>query len=132
MIRNSFKARLVYGLVLYLAGAAHHEIVQGVSNTPQGMLVYHASAAATDFLLLVCASSVLKRRLLDDMQVLCLLSMIVNFAGWLLYMAWTPPTYYNTSIEVLTYVQYARLFTMDLYGIDRAGGYLFRGHDLGR
>jgi len=129
MKRNSWVARLTYGFVLWLAGVMHHIIVQNVSNTPEGMLVYHTSAAATDYMLLICSSSFLYGRLADDMQMFCLFSMVVNFTGWVLYLAYAPPISYNYAIEVLGYVQYARLILVGIHGTDRARDYLFCGHD---
>lgn len=128
MTRNSWKARLLYGLVLWFSGAAHHEIVQNVSNTPEGMFVFHMSAAATDYMLLMCASSVLCGRLVDDMQCMCFMSMAINALGWVLYMAYAPPVYFEMAIGVLGYVQYARLFTLGFHGSDRVGESIFRGH----
>lgn len=94
--------------------------------------MYHGSAALFDLMLLICASSVLYGRLADDMQQLCLLSMAVNAVGWFLYLAWNPPSFYNSAIGILGYVQLARLISMGLYGIDRVGDSLFRGHAIGR
>lgn len=128
MILNGWKARLLFGCAIWLADISHHNLVLNVSNTPEGMLVYHGSAALFDLALLICASSVLYGRLADDMQRLCWLSMAVNATGWFLYLAWQTPNFYNSAIEVLGYVQLARLLTMGLYGIDRVGDSVFRGH----
>lgn len=132
MIQNGWESRLVYGFALWLANIAHPALVSDISNTPAGMLVYHGTAAWIDLMLLACASSVLYGRLADDIQNLCMLSMAVNAAGWFLYLAYAPPITYNYAIGVLGYVQLARLFTMGLYGTDRVGGSLFRGHAFGR
>lgn len=121
---------MIYALALWLTGVVHHNLVQNVSNTPEGMFIYHASAAATDYLLLMCASSVLYGRLADDMQHMCLLSMVINFIGWVLYMAYAPPNTYDLAIGILSYVQYARLINLGIYGTDRVGESVFRGHDL--
>ena len=127
MKRNSWQARLFFGLAIWVANIVHHDLVADVSNTPEGMFVYHFSAAATDCLLLVSAASALCGRLCDDIETLCLVSMVVNFLGFLAYMAYAPPEPYNYAIGVLGYVQYARLLMVDRYGIDRVGGGVFRG-----
>ena len=129
MKRNSWAARLIYGLALWLAGYMHNELVQNVSNTPAGMLVYHMSAAIMDYALLICASSFLFGRLSETMQTLCMFSMVANFVGWVLYLAYAPPIPYNYAIEALAYAQYAALILVGLYGSDRARDYLFCGHD---
>lgn len=110
---NSISARLLVGLALWLANIAHHALVVDVANTPGGMLVYHATALAFDYALLIACAVMLDGKLSDDMQTLCLMSMIVNFSGWLLYLAYAPPVPYNYAIGVLGYVQYARLLLGD-------------------
>lgn len=128
---STWTARLMFGCAIWLTGAAHHDLVSGVTNTPAGMFVYHGAAAGIDFLLLVCAANLLEGRLSSDMQNLCWLSMIVNFFGWLLYLAYAPPISYNYAIGVLGYAQLARLIYLGPYGIDPAGEYRFCGHDFG-
>ncbi len=120
MILNCWKARLFYGLVLWASGIAHHEVLSGISNSPVGMFIYHITAAITDYMLLLCVPSLLCGRLAESMQQLCLLSMIVNFTGWVLYMAYVPPMPYNYAISVTGYVQYAILFTAGIHGLNSA------------
>jgi hypothetical protein len=129
MICNGWKARLLYGFALWSTGIAHQALVCNVSNTPEGMLIYHWTAMMVDYALLAFASFILYGRLSKFMQYSCLASMIVNFAGWVLYLAYAPPVTYNYAIGIISYVQYTILFTMGLYGTDRVGEYLFRGHD---
>ncbi len=129
MSRNSWQARLVFGLVLWLSGLAHSAIIGSVSNTPQGMFIYHLSAAATDYMLLASAPFFLFGRISDDLQVLCLFSMIANMVGWWFYMSWLSPSTYNYSILIIGYIQYARLITAGIHGTDRTGEYFF--HRLG-
>jgi len=132
MIRNSWQARLTFGLALWVASVVHHDLVNGVSNTPGGMLIYHFTAAATDGLLLFSAASLLKGRLCDDLEDLCLVSMVVNCLGFLAYMAYAPPVTYNYAIGVLGYVQYGRLLLADIYGLDFVGEFVLRRNHLGR
>lgn len=126
---TGWKHRLFYGLAMWTTGLLHHALVRDVANTPAGMFAYHFSACMVDAALLVLATHVLAGRLADDMRVLCLLSMAVNAVGWFLYLAYAPPIPYDYAIGALGYVQYLRLITRGIYGSDRAGGYLFRGHD---
>lgn len=109
MIRNSWQARLLFCFALWIANIAHGGLVADVSNTPEGMLVYHGSAAMVDMLLLFCAPSLLSGRLCDDLQTLCLVSMVINFVGWLAYMNWVGPELYNWFILACGYTQWARL-----------------------
>ena len=125
-----WKARLLYACTLWLTGVVHHNLVCDVSNTPAGMLVYHGLAAGTDFLLLVLAAHLLRGRLSNDMQTLCWISMVVNFAGWLLYLAYAPPITYNYAIGILGYVQLLRLLPVGIYA-DRPGQRFIPGPDFG-
>lgn len=126
---RSWKARLLYGCALWAADIVHHNLVAGVSNTPEGMLIYHGSAAATDFLLLVCAAHHLKGRLSTDMQMLCWFSMVANFCGWLLYLAYAPPLTYDIAIKVLGYGQFLRLI-LAVNDADPVGLHLVRGRSF--
>ena len=47
------------------------------------------------------------------MQRLCLMSMIVNFMGWLAYLAYLPHTFYDSAIMALGYAQLVRLLWVD-------------------
>jgi hypothetical protein len=132
MIHNSWKARLLFGLAIWVANIVHHEIVADCANTPEAMFLYHFSAAAVDCMLLVSAASCLKGRLCDDLETLCLVSIVVNGLGFLAYMAYAPPITYNYAIGVLGYVQYARLLMVARYDFDRMGNSFLRGLNFGR
>ena len=128
---HRWEARLIYGCALWTSGAVHQNLVSCAENTPSGMFVYHFSAVAFDCLLIICAANLLRGRLSRDMQNLCWLSMIVNFIGWLLYMAYAPPITYNYAIAILGYVQYARLIYLGQNGINSAGYGNLRRDDFG-
>jgi hypothetical protein len=49
-------------------------------------------------------------RLCDDLENLCLVSMVGNALGWALYLAYAPPVIYNTFMTGLGYAQWMRLF----------------------
>lgn len=131
MILNGWTARLLFGCAIWLADISHHNLVLNVSNTPEGMLVYHGTASLFDLALLICASSVLYGRLADDMQRLCWLSMAVNAAGWFLYLAYKPAEFYNSAIGILGYVQCLRLLWAGTHA-NHLGRYLVcRGDGVG-
>ncbi len=110
---NHVSKRLLVGLSLWLVVVAHPALVGDVSNTPGGMMIYHGVALLFDYATLVVCSFMLDGQLRDDMQTLCLASMIVNFIGWILYLAYAPPVFYDCAIGVLGYVQWIRLFLGD-------------------
>lgn len=129
---NSWQARLMFAVALWFANAVHRELVAGVSNTPLGMLAYHGSAALFDMVLLTGAPSVLSGRLCDDIQALCLASMVINFLGWIAYLAYAPPSLYNWMIWSCGYVQWARLIFVDRHDADHLGFDLVSGADRRR
>lgn len=129
---NHFSARLFVGLAIWLAASTHQKICVDVANTPAGMLIYHGAAMLFDFATLVVSAHALQGRLSDDMQTLCLVSMVVNFCGWIAYLAYAPPVTYNYAIGVLGYVQYIRLLLGDSYDANRLGNYLVRRRDISR
>lgn len=124
---NAWRSRLLAGLLILLAMRLHAVALADVANTPGGMLLYHGSAAVVDLLLLISAPWLLSGRLCDDMQAMNLASIIANFAGWIAYLAYTPPVFYDTFMQGLTYVQFIRLFIVDRHVADRLGFDLVRG-----
>lgn len=129
---NKWSYRLFVGLALWLAALTHQKICVDVANTPAGMFLYHGAAALFDFATLVVSAHALEGQLSDDMQTLCLVSMVVNFAGFILYMAWLPPFSYDIAIMGVGYVQYIRLFMGDSYVFSRLGYYLVHRRDSSR
>jgi hypothetical protein len=103
-------------LAMYGHGCATGQL----PNTPVGMLLFHGSAALIDLAMLYAAPAVLHGRLCTDTQKLLLVSLVGNFAGWLLYVAYVSPIFYNTFMWTLTYAQLLRLFIPDRY-VDPAG-----------
>lgn len=106
---NCWRSRLVLGLVFFLAAQMHAMVTAGFGNNPVAMLGYHGSAGTIDLALLYCSPWLVSGRTCDDMQTLCLASIVVNFAGYLGYLAYAPPVLYDTAIAALCYAQYARL-----------------------
>ena len=114
-------------LVFALAMWIHSVVMDGVPNTDEGMLQFHLSAAAVDLLLLYSTPRFVSGDLCRDMQTLCLVSMIANFVGWIAYVAYAPPIFYNTFMWGLSYVQWIRLLLVDRHGTDNLGFDLVRG-----
>ena len=110
---NTWGQRLAMLIVLLGTLALHAYCLAGKPNTSLGMLGFHISAALVDLLLIRCAPILLSGKLLDDMQILCWLSIVVNLAGWLFYMAYAPPFFYNTAQWILSVIQWGRLFIPD-------------------
>ncbi|MFS2027056.1 hypothetical protein [Massilia sp. CT11-137] len=110
---NSWRARCLAGASILLAMYGHAWATGHLPNTPEGMLMFHGSAALLDLLLLYAAPALLHGRLCADAQRLLLASIVGNFAGWLLYVAYVSPTFYNCFMWVLTYAQLLRLFIPD-------------------
>ena len=114
-------------LCLWIAARIHAEITGGLANTPESMLIFHGSAAFIDLLLLHCAPSLLSGALCDDTQNLCLVSIVANFAGWLLYLSYAPPEFYNSFMWGLGCVQSLRLLLVDSDDPNRMGLRMVRG-----
>ena len=130
MSSTGWEARLFYGLALWFANVVHPALVGDQSNTPEGMFIYHGVAALTDCLLLILASYTLRGSLSDSMQDMCLLAMVINFCGWLAYLAYAPPITYNYAIGWLGYVQFGRLLWVDHHGLDRLRDHFVCGPNI--
>ncbi len=105
-------------VVFLLAIKAHSIALDGKPNTDAGLLCFHLSAAVVDLLLLKSSPRFVEGRLCSDMQILCLVSMVANFVGWIAYTAYAPPIFYNTFMWGLSYVQWGRLLLVDRHGAD--------------
>ena len=129
---NTWQNRVLTALLFAAVMALHAFCLEGKPNTPMGMLVFHGSAAAVDLALLRATPMLLDGQLCDDMQLLCWFSVAVNFAGWILYMVYAPPYFYNTIQWVLSCIQWGRLFLVDGDNAHNMGLHLVRRVASGR
>lgn len=129
---NGWRSRILLVAVMVLAMIVHSLVTASLPNTDEGMLLFHGSAAAVDFILLYSAPRFIAGRLCSDMQTLCLVSIVANLVGWIAYMAYAPPNFYNTFMWSLSYVQYGRILLVDHHGADYLGFGLVRGVDRRR
>lgn len=125
---NSWRARGVAASLMLLAIYGHGWATHQLPNTPVHMLLFHGSGALVDLFMLYAAPAVLSGRLCVDSQKLLLASIVGNAAGWLLYMAYAPPIFYNVYMVALTYAQLMRLIIPDRHA-DSAGSTLVRHPD---
>ncbi len=110
---NSWRSRALAASLMLLAIYGHGWATHRLPNTPIDMLLYHGSGALVDLFMLYAAPAVLSGRLCVDSQKLLLASIVGNGAGWLLYMAYAPPVFYNVYMVALTYAQLMRLIYPD-------------------
>jgi hypothetical protein len=123
---NTWRSRFIVFAAFWLVMQIHGDVTHCLPNTPGGMLVFHGSAAAVDLFLLYCVPWLLEGRLCDDIQTLCLVSIVANLAGWLLYLAYASPVLYNTFMWGLAYVQWLRILVVDRNDADTLGFHLVR------
>lgn len=107
---NTMRCRLGMIGLLALSAAAHAAASYGVPNTPEGMLAFHLFAALIDIALFMVAPMILWGHLCRDTQLMMLASVVANVAGWIAYMAYISPDYYNGFMWLLTGLQVLRLF----------------------
>lgn len=124
---NGWRSRLMLAAVMALAMWLHSMATASLPNTDEGMLQFHGSAAAVDFLLLYFAPRFVGGRLCDDTQILCLVSCVTNFVGFIAYTAYAPPIFYNGFMWGLAHVQFGRILLVDHHGADYLGFDLVRG-----
>jgi hypothetical protein len=125
---NSWRSRTLAASLMLLAIYGHGWATHQLPNTPIDMLLYHGSGALVDLLMLYAAPAVLSGRLCADSQKLLLASIVGNAVGWLLYMAYAPPVFYNVYMVALTYAQLLRLLVPDRH-VDTTRGPLVRHPD---
>lgn len=95
--------------VLVLAGLAHAATSDATPNTPFGMAVFHGVAALVDILILLTVSNVLDGSVRRHTQSLLCASAAGNLFGYVLYMLYVSPAYYDGFMWALTALQIARL-----------------------
>ena len=77
------------------------------------MLMYHGSAVAADLIIIYIAGYTLTGRISRDIMYINLCAIIVNFMGFLAYMAYLPPSFYNNAMAGIIFAQWARLIWTD-------------------
>lgn len=102
---NPWATRLQVCAAMLLAIMAHACATDSTPNTPVAMLVYHGSGALIDWMLALIFAAVLTGRRGTVMRWLMLAAIGGNFAGWLLYMMYVSPIYYNVLMWGLTCTQ---------------------------
>ncbi len=127
----SWRSRIATGVLFYAVMMMHELSTSSLPNTPAGMLMFHGSAALVDLILLCAVPVLLTGRLCDDLETLCLVSMVVNFLGFLAYLAYAPPAFFNWFMWGLAYVQWGRLLLVDGDDADYLGLHLVRGRHPG-
>lgn len=108
---NGWRAR-VFLLALFWATTQLHALVMKALHLPytEGAgAFFFLTAATADWLLLYSAPRLISWSLCDDMQALCIASIVVNCAGLCAYLAESPPALYYTLMTGVTYAQYLRL-----------------------
>lgn len=121
---NDWRSRLYVAIILIAVMQFHSIITESWDNTLFLMTMFHGSAATFDLLILYSVSKLISGRLRDDMQTLCLVSIVINFIGWIAYLAYAPPVFYNITMWGLTYVQFGRLLYVDDHDVDSLGCHL--------
>jgi hypothetical protein len=126
---NIWRNRIATGILFWLVMQVHSEATESVPNTPAGMLLFHWSAAFADYVLMRSLPGLVDGRLCDDLETLCLVSMVANFMGFIAYLAYAPPVFYNVFMWGLAYVQWGRLFLTDRHDLDDLGHSIVRRLD---
>lgn len=128
---NGWRIRLLVLLLFYVVGQVHDEVAAPWPNTRAWMFAYHGSAALCDLFLLACSARFFKGRLSFDMQILCLLCILVNGFGYFAYRYYWPAAPYNMAMTSLIFLQFVRLLILDRHDFDTLRN-LFRGSSVRR
>jgi len=129
---NPWRYRLAAGLLIYAVMQAHAFAMENVPNSPGGMLLFHGSAALCDLMLIYCLPWFVSGELCLHLESSCSVSMICNAIGWFLYLAYAPPSIYNTLMWSITYLQWGRLLMADSDDPDSVGCNMVFSNHTGR
>lgn len=109
---SDWQRRAICGAAFFLISWSHAHSF-GFKNTPELMFVYHGSAVLADLVIIKIAGHALTGRVSFDIMYINLCAIVVNFMGFLAYMAYLPPSMYNTMMAGVIYAQWARLIWTD-------------------
>ena len=124
---NTWRSRLLVGLLLLLFQRAWDEVNAPLPNTREWAFVFFVGAATLEYAVCRALPKVLQGQLCDDMQVLAFVCIVVDALGFLGYMTKTSSFYYNTVMWGLSYVQWARLLFVDSNHARSVWGSVVRG-----
>lgn len=110
---NTWRDRLLVGLLLLLFQQSWNAANAPLPNTPEWAFFFFAGAAALEYTVCRVLPKFLQGRLCDDMQILAGLCIFLDACGFLGYMTKTSSVYFNFLMGVLGYVQWARLLFVD-------------------
>lgn len=108
-----WRRRIALGAAFLISAQAFSFFADGVPNTPEGMLVYHAGAGTVDLAMAAVVKKFVTGYIRRDIEAICYASIFVNALGWERYLAWSPPTLYNALIAGLNYGLAIRLLMGD-------------------
>jgi hypothetical protein len=129
---NTWRDRLFIGLVLLVSMQIHSEINAPLPNTQFWALIFYGSAATVEALICLVIPKYLEDKLCDDMLILGYVCIIVDAIGFTLYMTKTPSIYYNSTMWVISYVQWCRLLFVDSdHALSVWNNLVRRAHSLG-
>lgn len=108
-----WRRRIALGAAFLISAQAFAFVADGVPNTPEGMLLYHAGAGTVDLAMAAVVHYFVTGFIRRDIEALCFASILANALGWERYLAYAPPTLYNALIAGLNYGLAIRLLMGD-------------------
>lgn len=110
---NTWRDRLLVGLILLLVQQAHADINEPLPNTQFWALIFYGTAGALEALIALSIPKVLNGSLCDDMQNLAIICISMDAIGFMAYSNGIQTLYYNTAMWVLSCSQWVRLIFVD-------------------
>jgi len=128
-IFNQRNATRFYAAAVYLFVAMVHELAFKDVDGPQ----YYGIAAMADLLIMILTSQINPMpRMVVNLHRLCLISIIANGIGWLMWFFYLPPDFYNGIFIVLYAWAIIILCERDHAGVDEFRADSWINHILGR
>lgn len=120
---NEWPSRLLCLAIFACASVSHHVMLGDTDG-----FLYYGSAAFSDLLVIFALSrlSIIYVHVLF-MQVICLLFILSNCIGWVIWYLYLPPTYYNLTCYALYIAAILSLFKRGGNGRSIANNKLFSG-----
>lgn len=134
---NTWPACALLGALFYAVAKSFDRLIPFRPSGEFWDMAYYLLAATCDWLLFRNAHWFVRGKLHRDIQALYTASIVANAFGYVLYLAWSPPSFYNWIIQGINYAIAIRLIITGGHDVlnhfdNRHGGSGIRRHPIRR
>lgn len=118
---NSARGRIAW---CYAGAVALHIFI---FSAYEGWLYYGSAAVLALMVIMVIALADTNRRMVKNLHLICLVSILLNFIGWVMWVTYLPPFIYNVLFMLLYCAAIAAILREELDVGDTTGAWRYSG-----